>query len=425
MRMTKSLFGFVLTTLLMAAPPTVRVIKAVRFLDVNTGSYMSPALVLVEGERIKAVGPNLAIPIGAEVIDLGSATLLPGLIDCHTHMLLQLPENSSAAMDLDVAVFSEATATRVLRGAKLAKEMLESGFTTIRDMGNAGMNGDVALREAIQSGWVTGPRMLVSTRAIAPIGGQMVRLPKESQGVIDLDYRVVSGVEEARRAVRQATYEGADWIKVIVAETGRSLSLSLEEMKAIVEEAHRAKLKVAAHAAGEAEARLAVEAGVDSLEHGWSISHGLLDIMASRKIFLVPTDFTASAFIDPAHADRAMVERSEKLERDRGERLRYAMKAGVLVAAGSDEVQPIHGQDRGRSAMEMFRAYRKAGLTPIQIIRMATTSGAELLGWSDRVGSLGPGKFADIIAVEGDPLKDITMLDQIRFVMKGGKVVKP
>lgn len=405
---------------LAATPPSLKVVKAARLLDVNTGSYLCPAMVLVEGERIKAVGTKIVIPPEAEIVDLGNATLLPGLIDCHTHMLLNLPENGTAPLDLDVAVFSEDTATRALHGAKLAKEMLNAGFTTIRDMGNAGVNGDVALREAILQGWVVGPRMLVSTRSIAPIGGQMTRLPKDAQGVIDTDYRVVNGVEEARKAVRQAIYDGADWIKVIVCDTGKTISLSLDELKAIVEEAHRAGIKVAAHAAAEAEARLAVEAGVDTLEHGWSISHSLIDFMATRKTWFVPTDFTAMAFQDPKSQ---VSPKAEQRERERGERLLYAIQVGVPVAAGSDMVQPIHGADRGHTAMEMFRAYSQAGLTPIQIVRMSTTFAANLLGWQDRVGSLEKGKFADLIAVEGDPLKDISLLERVCFVMKGGKVV--
>jgi imidazolonepropionase-like amidohydrolase len=407
-----------------AAPPSMKVIKAARLLDVQTGTYVSPAMVLIEGERIKAAGTQVIIPVGTKVLDLGDATLLPGLIDTHTHMLLQFPENSTADLDLDVAVFSEDTATRALRGVKLAREMVEAGFTTIRDLGNAGANGDMALREAIRNGWIVGPRMLVSTRIISPIGGQMTRLPKESQGVIDLDYRVISGVEEARKAVKQATYEGADWIKVVVAANGRSPSLSLDELKAIVDESHRANLKVAAHTDRAAAAKVAVEAGVDSIEHGWSITHGVLDLMASKKIYLVPTDVTATAFTDLGHPDKAIVEHYEKREFENGERLRYAIKIGVPIAAGSDMTQPIHGQDRGHSSMEMFRAYRNAGLSGIEIIRMTTASAAELLGWQDRVGSIHAGKYADMIAVQGNPLQDISELERVIFVMKGGQIVK-
>jgi imidazolonepropionase-like amidohydrolase len=412
------------TIFAVAGSPPMKVIKAARLLNIQSGTYVTPAMVLIEGERIKAVGTHVIIPAGAKVVDLGDATLLPGLIDTHTHMLLQFSENSMADLDLDVAVFSEDTATRALRGVKLAREMVEAGFTTIRDLGNAGANGDVALREAIRNGWIVGPRMLVSTRIISPIGGQMTRLPKESQGVIDLDYRVISGVEEARRAVKKAAYEGADWIKVVVAANGRSPSLSLDELKAIVDESHRANLKVAAHTDRGPAAKIAVDAGVDSIEHGWGITHQVLDLMASKRIFLVPTDVTAKAFTDLEHPDKVIVERYEKREFENGERLRYAIKIGVPIAAGSDVTQPIHGQDRGHSSKEMFRAYRNAGLSGIEIIRMTTASAAGLLGWQEHVGSIETGKFADIIAVHGNPLQDISELERVIFVMKGGQIVK-
>ena len=399
-------------------PPTTKVLKAARLLRVEDGTYLSPAMVLIEGERIKAVASDLAVPPGAEVVDLGNTTLLPGLVDAHTHMLLQFAENSTADIDLDVAVFSEDTTTRALRGVRFAREMLEAGFTTIRDLGNAGANGDVALREAILQGWVQGPRMQVSTRIISPIGGQMTRLPKESQGVIDRDYQVISGTEEARRAVKQAAYEGADWIKVVVAAHGRSPSLSLEELKAIVDEAHRANLKVAAHADRAPAAKIAVEAGVDCIEHGWYITHDILDLMAARNIWLVPTDVTATAFVDPTNPDKAALAWYGKREKENGERLRHALKVRVRIAAGSDVTQPIHGQDRGQSSKEMFRAYKSAGLSGLQILRMATSQAAELLGWQDRIGSLVPGKFADIIVVPGDPTEDIRTLEQVQFVMK-------
>lgn len=418
-----SLLGLALTTGMNASPPVVRVIKAARMLDVRSGAYLSPAMILVEGARIKAVGTQLNPPPNSKVLDLGNATLLPGLIDSHTHMLLQLPEHSTADSDLDMAVFSEDTATRALRGGKFAREMLEAGFTSIRDLGNAGMNGDVALRESIRSNWVTGPRMQVSTKILAPVGGQMSRLPVESQGVISTDYRIITGTDEARRAVRQAIYDGADWIKVIGTETGRAFGLGLEEMKAIVDEAHQAHIKVAVHAAGDREAQLAVQAGVDSIEHGWRISHETLDLMAAKRIFFVPTDLPALALADPLTVSGSLRERLMKRSTEWSERLRYAIRVGVPVAAGSDVTQSIHHQNRGQSSLEMLWAYLEEGLTPLQIIRMATISASDLMGWSDQVGSLEPAKYADIIAVNGDPLKDLSTLKQVTFVMKGGDVV--
>jgi imidazolonepropionase-like amidohydrolase len=406
------------------AAAQVRVIKAARMVDVNTGQVTSPAIVVVDQGVITAVGASATFPVGAMVIDLGDKTLLPGLIDAHTHMLLNLPANSIVASDLDMAIMTEDTATRALRGVKFAREMLEAGFTAIRDLGNAGANGDVALRDAINAGYTVGPRMQVSTRIISPVGGQHIRLPKEMQGLINIDYRQVNGADEARKAVRQALYEGADIIKVCVSDTGSPISLSPDEMKAIVGEAHRLKLKVAAHAAFEEEASIAIEAGVDSLEHGWRISHQLLDQMAAKGIWLVPTDNTKEAVLGLGCTDKSKITRAEAGERRKNERLAYAIKAGVRVAAGSDATSSLLGLNRGQSSKDMFHSYARAGVSSIKIIQMTTIRAAELMGWEGQVGSLEKGKFADIIAVDGDPTKDISLLDHVSFVMKAGLVIK-
>ena len=412
--------------------PKVLAVRAAHLIDVKSGNVINNAVIVIEGGRVKQLGANLSVPAGAEVIDLGNMTVLPGLIDCHTHLL----QNYDGALGGDdpnmiLTVTQLGTVRRALLGVKMGREDLEAGITAVRDLGNSGLNGDVALRDAIRSGWVVGPRMVASTRALTAAGGQFGNVSSETQKIIEQEYVVISGVEEARRAVRQAFYDGADLIKVIV-NTGPRV-VSLEEMKVIVEEAHRVRKKVAAHAIGDMATRIAAEAGVDSIEHGYTIPDDVLKMMAQKKIYLVPTDYPAefyvSAFGSPANATPEQLKQQEEgaraFAKSNNERLARAIKFGVPVAAGSDEYYDVPGKTRGQASLQMFRAYTAAGMSPLQIIRAATVNAADLLA-GDRAlfGALEPGKFADIIAVEGDPLKDITVLEQVRFVMKGGAVIK-
>ncbi|WP_253981653.1 amidohydrolase family protein [Pyxidicoccus xibeiensis] len=381
---------------------------------------------LIEGPSIQAVGTGLSIPSGTRVIDLGDVTLLPGLIDAHSHLLLDLdPENGGDGMVSTVTQSS--TAERALLGAKLGREMLEAGVTTVRDVGNSGVNGDVALRNAIQRGWVQGPRISACTRALAPQGGQFPALQLPAQPLIEQEYVTISGVEEARRAVRQAILDGADCIKVIV-DNGHNL-LSLEELKVIVEEAHRKKRPVAAHTTTDESIRIAVQAGVDSIEHGYSLPDDVLAPMVRNRTFLVPTDgpmdVCDSFEAQPGNAERQrkQKERCKKAIARANDRLRRAVAAGVRIAAGSDMYIVMPGLTRGQASVKWVIAYAEAGLKPLDILRAATVNAAELLRMQDQIGSLGPNKLADLLAVEGNPLKDIGALKQVRFVMKDGQVV--
>jgi imidazolonepropionase-like amidohydrolase len=411
-----------------AGAPKRQAVKAARMLDVRSGNIITNAVVLVENGRITDAGSGLAVPAGAEVIDLGDVMLLPGLIDAHTHLL----QNYDFKLDGDdpnmiLTVTQLGTTRRALLGVKMGMEDLEAGITCVRDLGNSGVNGDVALRDAIRSGWVVGPRVVASTRALAAAGGQFGGMSADVQKIVEQEYAVVSGVEEARRAVRQAFYDGADLIKVIV-NTG-SRVLSLEEMKVIVEEAHRVNRKVAAHAIGDLATRVAAEAGVDSIEHAYTIPDDVLKIMAEKKIYLVPTDYPAEFYVggmdknDPRYAQS--LAGAQAFVKASAARLARAIKAGVRIAAGSDEYYQYPGKTRGESSKLMFRAYRDAGMTPLEIIRAATVNNADLIaGERTLFGAIEKGKFADIIAVAGDPLKDITELERVRFVMKGGAIIK-
>lgn len=413
-------------------PAPVIALRAAHLIDGKTDSVVNNAVVVVEGEKITSVGAALAIPSGAQVIDLGDATLLPGFIDAHTHLLSEMKGENLSLQDVEMLriVTTQSTAKRALLGAKLAREDLLAGITTVRDLGNSGVNGDVALNDAIESGWLPGPRMVASTRALAPPGGQFGRLIPEAQSVIELEYVTIRGSESARQAVRQALYDGARCIKVIV--NGTPANVTLDEMKAIVDQAHLSKVKVAAHAIGDPAERVAIEAGVDSVEHAYFISDDLLSQMAQKHIFLVPTDGTLQTFEDmsfgtrqPSAAERASTEKTFKQFVDaEQDRLRRAIKLGVPIASGSDMYLTIPGKDRGQASLLVFQAYAEAGMAPMQIIRAATHGGAELLGLQDRIGTLESGKLADIIAVPGDPSKDLKALERAKFVMKGGVIFK-
>jgi len=405
-------------------------IKAGRLIDVKAGVALENQTIVIEGDHIKAVGAGAKVPDGARVIDLSHMTVLPGMIDSHTHLL----QNYDAAVGGDdvnmiLTVSQMSAAERALLGAAMGREDLEAGITTVRDVGNSGLNGDVALRNAINRGWVVGPRMVVSTRALSAAGGQFGGLQADTQKMIDQEYVVISGVEEARRAVRQAFYDGADCIKVIVDTWPRVVSL--EEMKVIVEEAHRVGKKVAAHCVTDKAIRIAADAGVDSVEHGYLGSDESFKIMAEKKIFLVPTDGTLDDYVS-IFGQRSMTDEERSMYRQQMEgalkglhdRLTRAIKAGVRIAAGSDMYYKLPGKTRGQASLTMIGAYADAGLPPIEIIRAATVNAAELLGWQSRIGSIEAGKFADIVAVDGDPLKDARVLRGVKFVMKGGVVIK-
>lgn len=399
-------------------------LRAARMLDVKNGSIINNVTILIKNGRIVSTENSQAIPPETEIVDLGNVTLLPGLIDAHTHLLLNNNRAISEDQNLILSATEMSMAKRVLMGSMLAREMLEAGFTTVRDVGNSGINGDVDLRNAINAGWIIGPRIFASTRAISPIGGQFGRLPNDKQKIIDNEYIPITGTQEARQAVRQALYDGADLIKVIVLAYN---VMSLEELTAIVDEAHRVGRKVAAHTVSDFDVRLAVSAGVDSIEHGYSLPDNVIKIMAEKKIFLVPTDHTAEYYlppnIPPEKIKQWIDDRKKLLLAD--DRILRAFKMGVRIAAGSDSYYNIPGKTRGQQSLDTLRAYSEAGLPPIEIIRAATINAATLLaGDSAQFGSIEPRKFADIIAVDGNPLDDISQLEHVKFVMKAGMIIK-
>jgi imidazolonepropionase-like amidohydrolase len=400
-------------------PPVVILVKAGRLLDVRSGSYEENVGIWIEGERIKQVGRTeelvKLLPKNAKVVDLGRATVLPGLIDCHTHLLLREPEGpDSYARNL----LTKSEAFRALEGAADARATLEAGFTTVRDVENEGSGyADVSLRDAIDQGLVEGPRMQVATRGIAAVGqynpfGVSPDLPEFPTGA-----QMVSGVDEARRAVREQIGYGADLIKVYA--DWRYPTLTVEEMRVIVDEAHKAGRKVAAHATTAEGIRNAVSAGVDSIEHGHQADRQGLEMMKAKGVYLVPTLSVVDADFakNPSDLDRPPV---KKFLQDLQQAVQQAKELGVKIADGSDAAR---ADSHGRNADELL-AMTKRGLTALEAIRAATLTAANLLGWPDRIGSVEAGRYADLIAVEGDPLADVTVLQRVKFVMKEGRIIR-
>ena len=403
-------------------PASHIVVRAARVLDVRKGTYLENASVLIEGDRVKEVGPRVVeshAPSDAKLIDLGSATVLPGLIDCHTHLMARFADTPDGYL-LGLATKSEAF--RALEGAADARDTLLAGFTSVRDVENEGSGyADVALRDAINTGLVEGPRMQVATRGIAAVGQYNPFGVSPDLTDFPTGAQMISGPEEARRAVREQIGHGADLIKVYA--DWDTPTLTVDELRVVVEEAHKLGRKVAAHATTPQGIRNAVNAGVDSIEHGHEADRGAIELIGEKGIFLVPTLGVIDLIFEQTQNELMSPERRqrrEKFMRGLQEELQTAMSLHVKIASGFD---PSEVGRHGKNALELA-AMVKRGMSPADAIRAATVNAAELMGWQEKVGALEPGKYADLIAVEGDPLAGISSLQQVKFVMKGGEVVK-
>jgi imidazolonepropionase-like amidohydrolase len=402
-----------------AQTPKTVVLRAARMLDPIAGRIVANPTVVIVGDRIQSLGGSA--PAGAATIDLGDLTLVPGLVDAHTHNLLQ-PED-----EVTPPIFTKSQAYRAIEGVAAAKKNLEAGFTTMRDLDSEGAGfADVALRDAINKGVVPGPRLLVATYALTITGGHM-NLTGVNPDITVPDPATLTDSRDAMIAeIRREVKYGADWIKLYATGTLRHVNretleplpqVSLEDVKAVVAEAARWRKDVAAHAYGGVGARNAVEGGVRSIEHGWILDEDTLRLMVQKGTFWCPTlsVFRPEAGIgQPDEFERRVVESHKRT-------FQAGMKAGVKIVFGTD----VGGFPHGTNNRE-FTYMVEYGMTPLEAIRSSTTRAAELLRMEKEIGSIAPGHYADIIAVQGDPLQNIEAIKNVRFVMKGGEVyVKP
>lgn len=405
--------------------PQLLAIRAARLLDVKTGRYVEKPVVVVRGDAIESVGGE--VPAGARVIELGNRVLLPGLIDAHTHILIQ---GDATDADYEDQILKEYPAHRVARAVRALKIALDHGFTTMRDLETEGAGyDDVALRDAVNEGVIPGPRLRVAGPALSTTGTYPI-LHFRPDWRFPTGVMVCDGADGCRKAVREQMSYGTDWVKVY-ANTGRPrltadgyidsrVNWTKEEIEAVVSEAHARGRKVAAHATSDSGVRLAVQTGVDSIEHGDSIRPEIAQEMARKGIFLCPTQTVLYYFAErsPQEGGGMLGEIRKVAEKS----LANCRKAGVKIAFGTDAGGfPWTEINQAKE----FEHEVRLGMSPIEAIRSSTTVAAELLGWQGKAGTIEKGAWADLVAVSGDPLQDVSVLSRIDWVMKAGQVARP
>jgi imidazolonepropionase-like amidohydrolase len=412
--LTIALALFVLSVVNASAQVTA--IKAGKLVDPETGATTSNQIILVEGQNIKAIGADVKIPAGAVIIDLSGQTVLPGLFDAHTHLCMNMRHKRDAGSYYFTTLL-DSNAFRAIEGVANARSMLEYGFTTVRDVGNAGNYADTDLRRAIEQEIVPGPTIINAGRIIAPYGGQFQMQPDKPE-LGNPEYFYADTRDELKKAVRQNIHYGARVIKIVVDD--QRYIYSVDDIKSVIEEAHLAGMKVAAHCWTEKGALNAAEAGVDSIEHAVKMSDAAMQIAKSKNIALVPTPFTETDARENGQPGGNQ-EANQQLFIDPVKR---AYKIGVTLVFGPDVIFTTKEYPRGRLSIETVDNWKEAGIPPLTILQALTSNAAKLLGVEKTRGALPAGMRADIIATPENPLDNIQTLKRVSFVMKNGKLFK-
>lgn len=407
----------------------ITVIRAGTLIDGSSSLLRQNQIIVIRGNRIEAVSDaaSARVPVGAQVIDLSRATVLPGLIDTHTHMFLQGEDPAQGGYDIQLLKFG--LAYRAARATISARRALEQGFTTIRDLETEGAGyGDIGIKQAVEQGYIPGPRIFTSGRAISTTGGYPLEgYAPEIENIIPKGVQMIDGPVEARKTAREQLNNGVDWVKVYMTHRswldrqGKLVSqptLTVEELKPIVDEAHGWQKRVACHVYGGEGLRRALDGGCDSIEHGLDLDDAAIAQMLKQGTWYVPTLSVYYYYWDPANTPAG--QRDRKRAELHGASFTRALKAGVKIAFGTD----IGGIPWTDSIAQEFGRMVEFGMTPMQAIQSATSRAAELLEMQGQLGVVATGAYADIVAVSADPLKDVNELKNVRFVMKDGKVFK-
>ena len=390
-------------------------IRAGYLIDPATGEVKRNQSILIDGERAVEISGSIEIAEGTREIDLSTWFVLPGLFDAHTHLCSRMSARWHVESFL-LHSLAIPTGRRAIIGAVHAREMLEAGFTTVRDLGNAGLYADMDVRRAIRDGLIVGPTVVPAGRIIAPFGGQF-RWKVRKEVLNDPEYLFADSRDELQKAIRENVYYGADVIKIVV--DGQPYAYSTDDIQFVVAQAREAGVRVAAHCQTQEGARRAVTAGVASIEHGWVLEDEELELMRQNHVALVPTDASAEMLRIYGWSE----EDADRIHQKRVDRLRRAFKAGVRIVFGADVMTYAGGRSRGELSMGYVDGYVEAGLPPLEILKAMTIHAAELLGVQDTKGRIQVGFAADVIATRANPLEDIQALKQVGFVMKDGRVI--